>query len=62
MSAKILKPRFRFFLYVGTAIISALLGYAHGKGWIGEPEVALWAGLSAIVNGLSAANVNTPEK
>lgn len=62
INSKILKPEFRFVIYILTGVLSAIIGYANIKGWIGDPELTLWAGLSAIVNGLSAANVNSPDK
>lgn len=57
-NGKILNPNIRFAIYILTAVLSAIIGYANIKGWIGDPELTLWAGLSAIVNGLSAANVS----
>ncbi len=54
-----LPPKARLVLYVLTGIGSLAVGYMSIKGYIGESEVALWAGLSAFVNGLAAYNVNT---
>ena len=52
-----LPPKVRLGLYLFTAIGSAFAAYLFTKGYIGDAETALWAGLVAIVNTLSAANV-----
>lgn len=53
--------RARLVLYVATALGSLLLTYgiAKGVGWLGDPEVALWSGIVALVNGLAAVNVRS---
>jgi len=56
--------RVRLILYVVTALGSLLLTYgiAKGVGWLGDPEVALWSGIVALVNGLAAVNVRAGPK
>lgn len=56
-----LPPKVRLGTYVVTGVGSLLMGYLSVKHYIGDPEVALWAGLSAFANGLAALNVKKPE-
>lgn len=52
-------PLVRLCVYVVTAFGSILLTYGKASdwGWIGEPELAAWASIVALVNGLAATNV-----
>lgn len=52
-----LPSKVRFTIYVVTGAGSLLIGYLSVKQYIGDPEVSLWAGLSAFANGLAALNV-----
>ncbi len=49
--------KIRAAVYVGSGVLSLLVGYLKVKGIIGDPEVALWASISAFANGLAALNV-----
>ena len=48
-------------IYIATAAISILLTYGKAKswGWTGDAELAAWASVVALVNGLAAFNVQT---
>jgi hypothetical protein len=48
-------------IYIATAAISIFLTYGKAKnwGWVGEAEIAAWASVVALVNGLAAFNVQT---
>lgn len=52
-----LGPRVRLITYLVSGIGSAVVAYLATRGSIGDAEVALWAGLVGVVNGISAANV-----
>lgn len=47
----------RAIIYITSGILSLLVGYLKVKHFIGDPEVTLWAGISAFANGLAALNV-----
>lgn len=51
-------PAIRFTLYLLSAVGSVVVSYLTARGILGDAEVALWAGLVAIVNGLAAAKTN----
>lgn len=51
-------PKARFVLYLLSALGSVVVGYLAARGFIGDAELAAWAGVVAIVNGLAAANTN----
>jgi len=53
-----LPPKFRFFLYVLASLGSLVAAYLFAKGYVGDAELALWAGIVAIINGLAAAKTN----
>ena len=44
-------------IYITTGVLSLVVGYMKIKGYIGDPELTLWAGVSAFANGLAAFNV-----
>ena len=48
----------RFGLYVFASIGSVVAAYLFAKGYVGDAELALWAGIVAIINGLAAAKTN----
>lgn len=54
----------RLVLYIVTAVISIVVAYVQAKGWswFGEPEVALFSSLVALVNVLAASNIDKPSK
>lgn len=52
-----LPPRVRLVIYIISGVGSAFVAYCVAKGVAGDAEVALWAALVAVVNGLSAGNV-----
>lgn len=54
-----LPPRVRLAIYLVSGVGSAVVAYLVARGFAGDAEVALWAALVAVVNGLSAANVPT---
>lgn len=54
-----LPPKVRLAIYLASGIGSAVVAYLVARGFAGDAEVALWAALVAVVNGLSAANVPT---
>lgn len=49
----------RLVIYVVTGLGTLVAGYLFTKGYIGEPEVALWSGVVALVTGLAAVNTTT---
>ena len=51
-------PSVRFFLYVLASLGSLVAAYLFAKGYVGDAELALWAGIVAIINGLAAAKTN----
>lgn len=51
-------PQIRKIIYIVSGLGSLIVGYAQVKGYIGTDEVALWSGITALVNGLSAINVS----
>jgi len=51
-------PKVRLVIYLASGIGALVVAYLQSKGYIGETEVALWAGVVALVNGLSAYNVS----
>lgn len=56
-----LSPKVRLTIYLATGLGTLVVGYLSVKHIIGDAEVALWAGVSTLVNGLSAVNTNTEE-
>lgn len=54
-----LPPKVRLVIYLISGVGSAIVAYLVARGIAGDAEVALWAALVAVVNGLSAANVPT---
>jgi hypothetical protein len=52
-----LQPRARLGIYIVTGVGSLVMAYLYTKGVVSDPEMVLWSGLSALVNGLSAYNV-----
>lgn len=56
-----LPARIRLAVYLVTGVGTIAVGYLFSKHLIGDAEATLWAGISALVNGLSAVNVNTNE-
>lgn len=52
-----IQPKVRFAIYILSGIGSLVMAYLYTKGVISDPEMVLWSGLSALVNGLSAYNV-----
>lgn len=52
--------RVRALLYVATAVGTPVVAYLNVKGWIGDPEMVLWAAEVTVVNGLAALNTQTP--
>lgn len=57
-----LHPKIRLAIYLVTGAGTLVVSYLSIKHIIGDAEVALWAGLSALVNGLSAVNVDTSKE
>ena len=53
--------RVRAALYVLTAVGTPIAAYLKFKGWIGDPELALWGAEVTVVNGLAALNTAGPE-
>jgi len=51
-------PSVRFFLYALASFGSLVAAYLFAKGYVGDAELALWAGFVAIINGLAAAKTN----
>lgn len=51
-------PKVRLVIYLTSGILSLVVAYLQAKGYIGELEVSFWAGVVALVNGLSAYNVS----
>lgn len=49
----------RVAVYVVSGLGTLIVAYGVDKGWFGDSEVALWAGVVALVNGLAALNVDT---
>jgi hypothetical protein len=43
-------------LYVLTAVGTPIVAYLNVRGWIGDPEMVLWAAEVTVVNGLAALN------
>lgn len=56
-----LGPTTRLWIYIATAVGSIFVAYGNAKawGWLGEPELAAWSSIVALVNGLAAFNVTT---
>lgn len=54
-----LPPKVRLAIYLVTGIGGLVVTYLSVKNYIGDAEVTLWLGLTALVNGLAASNVNT---
>ncbi len=52
-----IQPKVRFAIYILSGIGSLVMAYLYTKGVISDPEMVLWSGLTALVNGLSAYNV-----
>ncbi len=52
-----IQPKVRFAIYILSGIGSLVMAYLYTKGVISDPEMVLWSGLTALVNGLSAINV-----
>lgn len=52
--------RVRAALYVLTAVGTPVAAYLNLKGYIGDPELVLWAAEVTVVNGLAALNTQTP--
>lgn len=48
----------RLVIYLTSGVGSLVVAYLQAKGYIGEVEVSLWAGVVALVNGLSAYNAS----
>lgn len=48
--------RIRAALYIFTALGTPLVAYLALKGYIGDPELALWGAEVTVVNGLAALN------
>lgn len=53
-----ISPRIRFALYLLSALGSVVAAYLFAKGYVGDAELALWAGVVAIINGLAAAKTD----
>lgn len=53
-----LPPKVRLGIYIFTGIGSFVVAYLKVKGYIGDPEMALWVGASGFVNGLAAINTD----
>lgn len=51
-------PLVRFWLYLISALGSVVAAYLFAKGYVGDAELALWAGIVAIINGLAAAKTS----
>lgn len=51
-------PAVRFALYLLSALGSVVAAYLFAKGYVGDAELALWAGVVAIINGLAAAKTD----
>jgi hypothetical protein len=49
-------------LYVLTAVGTPIAAYLNLKGYIGDPEMVLWAAEVTVVNGLAALNTSAPEQ
>jgi hypothetical protein len=49
-------------LYVLTAVGTPIAAYLNLKGYIGDPEMVLWAAEVTVVNGLAALNTSAPEE
>lgn len=54
-------PAVRFGLYILAAVGSVIAAYLFAKGYVGDAELALWAGLVGIINGLAAAKTDLHE-
>lgn len=54
-------PAVRFALYIIASVGSVVAAYLFAKGLVGDPELALWAGIVAIINGLAAAKTDLHE-
>lgn len=54
-------PAVRFTLYLVSALGSVVAAYLFAKGLVGDAELALWAGVVAIINGLAAAKTDLHE-
>lgn len=54
-------PAVRFALYLLSALGSVIAAYLFAKGLVGDAELALWAGVVAIINGLAAAKTDLHE-
>lgn len=52
-----LPSKVRFGIYIFTGVGSLVIAYLSSVQAIGTPELELWTGLSAFVNGLAALNV-----
>lgn len=48
----------RFLIYLLTAIGTPVVGYLKVKGYIGDPELALWAAEVTVSNTLAAAKTD----
>ena len=46
----------RALAYLGLVLLGPLVIYAAARGWIGELEVSLYAGYSALVGGTALSN------
>jgi hypothetical protein len=51
----------RLGMYIATSVISLIITYGVAKGWsfLGDAELALWAGIVALINTVAALNVRT---
>lgn len=54
-------PKVRLAIYIVSGVGDLIMAYAVSKGFVGVDEVALYSGLSALVKGLAAINVNTAQ-
>lgn len=54
-------PAVRFALYLIASVGSLVAAYLFAKGYVGDAELALWAGIVAIINGLAAAKTDLHE-
>ena len=55
------KARVRLTIYIVSSLGSVAMGYLVAKGWAGDAETSLWAGIVAVVNGLAALNTDTSD-
>jgi hypothetical protein len=53
--------RVRALLYVLTAVGTPVAAYLNVKGYIGDPEMVLWAAEVTVVGGLAAFNTGSTD-